>query len=74
MTYLTQKMRFEYAQRATAEEALKGLSDKAKVNFSLSLMMKVTDPDAAGAMHFAGGQITNLSNIMMHEAFERECG
>lgn len=74
MNPLTQQKQFETAQRGMAEETLSGLSDKAKVNFALSLMMKVTDPDAAGALHFAGGQITNLSNIMMREAFERECG
>ena len=74
MTHLAQQKQFETAQRGMAAEALSGLSDKAKVNFALALMMKVTDPDAAGAMRFAGGQITNLSNIMMREAFERECG
>lgn len=65
---------FECAQRTAAEEALSGLSDKAKVHFALALLMKATDPDAAAALRFAGNQLIELSNIMMREAFERECG
>jgi len=64
----------ELGQRAAAEEALDGLSDKAKVHFALALVMKVSDPSAVPALSFAGRQITELSNILMREAFERECG
>jgi hypothetical protein len=74
MSALTLQKQFECAQRAAAEEALKGLSDKDKVNFALALMMKVADPDAAAALRFAGNQLAELSNILMREAFERECG
>lgn len=74
MTHLTQQKQFECAKRATAEEALKGLSDKEKANFALALLMKITDPDAAAVLRFAGNQLTELSNILMREAFERECG
>lgn len=64
----------ELSQRTAAEAALDGLSDKAKVHFALSLVMKVTDPNAFAAVSFAGRQITELSNILMREAYERECG
>lgn len=70
--HLTRQKKAECAQRATAEEALEGLSDKAKVNFALALMMKVTDPHAAAALRFAGNQVTDLSNILIREAFEQE--
>lgn len=74
MTSLGQNDEFACAQHIAAEEALQGLPDKAKVNFALALMMKVTEPDAAAVMRFAGGQITALSDILMREAYERECG
>ncbi len=64
----------EVDQRTAAEEALSGLSDKAKVHFALALLMKVTDPDAVAALRFAANQIAELSNVLMREAFERECG
>ena len=35
---------FECAQRTAAEEALSGLSDKAKVHFALALLMKPAFP------------------------------
>lgn len=74
MTHLTQQKQFECAQRAAAVEALQGLSDRDKANFALALLMKITDPDAAAVLRFAGNQLTELSNILMREAFERECG
>lgn len=69
-----QQKQFEVAQRATAEEALRGLSDKDKVHFALKLILHTTDPDAAGALSFAANRITEHANILMREAFERECG
>jgi len=74
MSTITKQKQFEAAQRIAAEEALSGLSDKAKVHFALALIMKVTDPDAVAAVRFAGCQLAELSNILMREAFERECG
>jgi|LULG01.1.fsa_nt_gb hypothetical protein len=74
MSLVTNIKRAECAQRAAAEEALQGLSDKDKANFALSLLMKITDPDAAAVVRFAGNQLAELSNILMREAFERECG
>ena len=74
MSHLSDIKRDECAKRDMAEEALKGLSDKEKANFALALLMKITDPDAAAVLRFAGNQLTELSNILMREAFERECG
>jgi len=65
---------FEVAQRAAAEEALRGLSDKDKVHFALKLILDTTDPDAAGTLSFAANRITEHAHILMREAFERECG
>lgn len=74
MSLIANIKRAECAQRAAAEAALQGLSDKDKANFALSLLMKITDPDAAAVVRFAGSQLAELSNILMREAFERECG
>lgn len=65
---------FEVAQRTTAEEALRGLSDKDKVHFALKLVLDTTDGRAAGALFFAANRITEHAHILMREAFERECG
>lgn len=73
MSCLAQQKRVECAQRIAAEEALEGLSDKDKVNFALALVMKVTDPHAAAVMAFAGKRITEISEILVREAYEREC-
>lgn len=74
MTHLTKQEQFESDQRIVAEKALNGLSDKAKIHFALALVMKTTDPDAAAALRFAANHMSELSNILMREAFERECG
>lgn len=57
-----------------AEGALSGLSDKDKVNFVLALLMKTTDPDAVAALRSAGNQLVALSDTLMREAYEQECG
>jgi hypothetical protein len=74
MSYLGDIKRAECTHRSVAEDALSGLSDKEKVNFALALMMKTTDPDAAACLRFASSQIAELANILMREAFGRECG
>lgn len=61
MTLHSDIKRAECAQCAAAEEALKGLSDKAKANFALALLMKVTDPDAAGPLSFAANRVTGVA-------------
>lgn len=65
---------FAVSQRAAAEEALRGLSDKEKVHFALKLILGTIDPDAASALSFAANRISEHSHILMREAFERECG
>ncbi|WP_107496961.1 hypothetical protein [Thalassobius sp. I31.1] len=57
-----------------AREALAGLTDKERVHFATSLLLNVTDPEACGPMRFAAGRIEEQANILMREAFERECG
>lgn len=70
----TNHKQFEVALRATAEEALSALPEKDRVHFALKLMLDVTDPAVAGALSFVSNRITEHSNILMREAFERECG
>ncbi len=69
---------FDGLQRAAAEEAakqaLKGLSDKARVNFALELILEVTSIEAAGCVAFAARLIENHAEILMRADFERECG
>lgn len=65
---------FEIAQRAAAEEALSGLPDKDKVHFALKLILGTTDAQVAGSVSFAANRISEHANILMREAFERECG
>lgn len=65
---------FEVALKATAEEALKTLPEKERVHFALKTMLDASDPSTAGALSFAASRITEHANILMREAFERECG
>ena len=74
MTSITQQKQFEVAQRAAAEEALSVLSDKDLVRFALKLILNVSDPAVAGSLSFASSRIKEHSDILMREAFERECG
>lgn len=74
MSYQTKINLDERTIHATAEEALKSLSDKGKVNFALALLMKVNDPDAAACLRFAGSQLAELANVLMRKSFERERG
>ncbi len=71
---IARQKQFECAKRTAAEEALEGLSDRAKVNFALCMMMKITDPDAAGVMSFASTRLAEMANVLMREAYESECG
>lgn len=65
---------FEVALRATAEEALSALPQKERVHFALKVMLDVTDPAVSSVLSFVANRITEHANILMREAFERECG
>ncbi len=60
--------------RELAKEALAALPDKDKVHFALKLILSTYDPNAAGITAFAVRRISEHANILMREAFERECG
>lgn len=74
MNALTRQKCFEVSQRRNAQCALSDLSDTDKANFALALLMEIKDPDAVAAMRYAASRVAELTNIMMREAFERECG
>lgn len=73
MTDLNRKQ-FVDAAHAAAHEAMGILTNKEKVNFALALLMKSAEPDACATIRHAANQLTELSNILMREAFESECG
>jgi hypothetical protein len=73
MTQAIKTKQFECAQRATAEQALRGLSDKDRVHFALKIMMETNDPDAVAALRWAQARIVEHADVLVREAFEREC-
>lgn len=60
--------------REMAEAALRGLSDRDRVNFALHLILGTRDPRAAGLLSFAAGQVTEHAHCLMRASFERDCG
>jgi hypothetical protein len=63
---------FETALKATAEEALKILPEKERVQFALKVMLDATDAGVASTLEFAANRITEHANILIREAYERE--
>lgn len=72
MTDLTQQKQYACAQRAAAEQAVSGLSDREKVHFALALMMRLTDPDAVAALRFAANELVGLGDALARKAYAEE--
>jgi hypothetical protein len=70
---IQRRQQFEQAQREAASEALNGLSDRAKVHFAIRLVLGVEDPEAAAALNFLAMRANEMSNVLVREAYERDC-
>lgn len=57
-----------------AESALDALSARDRVHFALRVMLAVHDAEAVGALTFAAHRASEHAQILMREAYERECG
>mgnify|MGYP003675523147 CR=1 FL=1 len=57
-----------------AESALDALSVRDRVHFALRVMLAVHDAEAVGALTFAAHRASEHAQILMREAYERECG
>ncbi len=62
---------FEYAQRHVAEQALEGLSDKAKVRHCFQVITGIQDPDAVVAL---GSVSTHAATVAEKLSLQEKAG